>query len=119
MLLQLVSQHLARFLTQLPFSSSELSPVASRASIVARLTSACRICSPLKEGRPSPLNNVIAGPSLSSLVGASALVGALSYFGVFASRKSRTVASSCSFVTSNTFSMYCFACDTEFVEMET
>ena len=41
------------------------------------------------------------------------------YFGVFASRKSRTVASSCSFVTSNTFSMYCFACDTELVEMET
>ena len=41
------------------------------------------------------------------------------YFGVFASRKSRTVASSCSFVTSNTFSMYCFACDTELVDMET
>ena len=49
----------------------------------------------------------------------SASVGALSYFGVFASRKSRTVASSCSFVTSNTFSMYCSACVTELVEMET
>ena len=41
------------------------------------------------------------------------------YFGVFASRKSRTLASSCSFVTSNTFSVYCFACDTELVDMET
>jgi hypothetical protein len=41
------------------------------------------------------------------------------YFGIFASRKSRTVASSCSLVTSNTFSLYCFACDTELVEMET
>src|SRR5262245_28350391 len=46
-------------------------------------------------------------------------LGSLSYFGVFASRKSRTVASSCSFVTSNTFSMYCCACDTGLVEMET
>jgi hypothetical protein len=50
---------------------------------------------------------------------ASTSVGTLPYFGVFASRKSRTVASSCSFVTSNTFSMYCRACDTELVEMET
>ena len=45
--------------------------------------------------------------------------GALSYFGVFASRKSRTVASSCSFVNSKTFSMYWLACATELVEMAT